>query len=87
MEREKITSEIIKKLQDIDECSVLKMSYYYGFEVSVYLYCRFGGIPEELGQGEELEHNLEKLSRIIRKSETLMNESINSEVNELWKIY
>lgn len=87
MEREKITREIIEKLKDIDMCSAVQMAPYFGFEVAVYLYCRFGGIPEEFGKGEELEYSLKKLGEIIKKSETLMNESINDEVTEFWGMF
>lgn len=73
--------ETIKDLEKIEE------KYYNAyngniFEMAVYFYVRYGELPAEIIDEEDLN----KISRILKKSNTLMNEDINENIMDEWGI-
>lgn len=79
MKRRDMIEETIKKLEDLEN------DYYNAFEgnvfeTAIYLYMRYGEIPMEL----ESENKLEKVSKCLRKADSLFDESINNEIQNLF---
>ena len=78
MTRKEMIEDVMKQLENIER------RYYNAFEgnifeIAIYLYNRYGEIPIEL----ENEDKLKKLSSIINKQFTLINESINEQCENL----
>ena len=73
--------DLIKDLEKIE-------SKYYNayngnvFEMAVYFYMRYGELPAECMEEEDLE----KISKIISKQDTLMNRDINEEISDKWGV-
>ena len=79
---ENMIKDVFKKLEDIENENYNAFNGYF-FQLAVYLYCRYGEVPSEFGSGEELNKNLEKLLEVVRKHESLFNDNINEEAEDL----
>lgn len=79
---ENMIEDIFKELEEIENENYNAFNGYV-FQLAVYLYCRYGEMPSEFGSGEELNKNLEKILEVVRKYESLFNDDINEEVEDL----
>lgn len=75
---------IEEQIKDLEKIEAKYYNAYNGniFEMAVYFYMRFGELPAELLE----ENDLEEFSKILKKQETLMNENINDELSMKWGI-
>lgn len=69
----------MKDLQKIESKYLYESELQNIFEVAIYLYGRYGEIPVEI----ENDDDLRKISRIINRYDTLMNENINDNVEDI----
>lgn len=78
MNRSTMIEDTIKKLKDVEE---LYYNAFEGdiFEIAVYLYLRYGELPYELDNEEKIY----KLGNILRRCDSLFDESLNDKVEEL----
>ncbi|MBQ3475805.1 MAG: hypothetical protein IJH20_06530 [Bacilli bacterium] len=72
-------NDLMKDLQKIESKYLYKSELQNIFEVAIYLYGRYGEIPVEI----ENDDDLRKISRIINRYDTLMNENINDNVEDI----
>lgn len=72
-------NDLIKDLQKIESKYLYESELQNIFEVAIYLYGRYGEIPVEI----ENDDDLRKISRIINRYDTLMNENINDNVEDI----
>lgn len=72
-------NDLMKDLQKIESKYLYESELQNIFEVAIYLYGRYGEIPVEI----ENDDDLRKISRIINRYDTLMNENINDNVEDL----
>lgn len=78
MNRSKMIEDVIRQIRNVEEI------YYNAFEgnifeIAVYLYLRYGELPYELDNEEKLY----KLGNILRRCDSLFDESLNDKVEEL----
>lgn len=78
MNRSTMIEDVIRQIRNVEEI------YYNAFEgnifeIAVYLYLRYGELPYELDNEEKLY----KLSTILKRCNSLFNEVLNDEVEEL----
>lgn len=71
----------------MNKISKIENEYYNAFsgnifEVAMYLFMRYGEIPYEI-DNDNVEENLEKLSKIIRRYDSVYNQDLNDEFEEL----
>lgn len=72
-------NDLMKDLQKIESKYLYESELQNIFEVAIYLYGRYGEIPVEI----ENDDDLRKISRIINRYDTLMNENINDNVEDI----
>lgn len=72
-------NDLMKDLQKIESKYIYESELQNIFEVAIYLYGRYGEIPVEI----ENDDDLRKISRIINRYDTLMNENINDNVEDI----
>jgi hypothetical protein len=72
-------NNLMKDLQKIESKYLYESELQNIFEVAIYLYGRYGEIPVEI----ENDDDLRKISRIINRYDTLMNENINDNVEDI----
>ena len=72
-------NDLMKDLQKIENKYLYESELQNIFEVAIYLYGRYGEIPVEIENDEDLR----KISRIINRYDTLMNENINDNVEDI----
>lgn len=72
-------NDLMKDLQKIESKYLYESELQNIFEVAIYLYGRYGEIPVEI----ENDDDLRKISRIINRYDTLMDENINDNVEDI----
>jgi len=72
-------NDLMKDLQKIESKYLYESELQNIFEVAIYLYGRYGEIPVEIENNDDLR----KISRIINRYDTLMNENINDNVEDI----
>lgn len=78
MNRSTMIEDVIRQIRNVEEI------YYNAFEgnifeIAVYLYLRYGELPYEFDNEEKLY----KLGNILRRCDSLFDESLNDKVEEL----
>lgn len=78
MNRSTMIEDTIKQIKNVEEI------YYNAFEgnifeIAIYLYLRYGELPYEFDNEEKLY----KLGNILRRCDSLFDESLNDKVEEL----
>lgn len=78
MNRSTMIEDTIRQIRNVEEI------YYNAFEgnifeIAIYLYLRYGELPYELDNEEKLY----KLGNILRRCDSLFDESLNDKVEEL----
>ena len=78
MDRSTMIEDTIRQIKNVEEI------YYNAFEgnmfeIAVYLYLRYGELPYELDNEEKLY----KLGTILKRCDSLFDESLNDKVEEL----
>lgn len=78
MNRSTMIEDVIRQIRNVEEI------YYNAFEgnifeIAIYLYLRYGELPYELDNEEKLY----KLGNILRRCDSLFDESLNDKVEEL----
>ena len=78
MNRSKMIEDVIRQIRNVEEI------YYNAFEgnifeIAIYLYLRYGELPYEFDNEEKLY----KLGNILRRCDSLFDESLNDKVEEL----
>ena len=78
MNRSTMIEDVIRQIRNVEEI------YYNAFEgnifeIAVYLYLRYGELPYELDNEEKIY----KLGNILRRCDSLFDESLNDKVEEL----
>lgn len=78
MNRSTMIEDVIRQIRNVEEI------YYNAFEgnifeIAVYLYLRYGELPYEFDNEEKLY----KLGNILRRCDSLFDESLNNKVEEL----
>ena len=78
MNRSTMIEDVIRQIRNVEE------TYYNAFEgnifeIAVYLYLRYGELPYELDNEEKIY----KLGNILRRCDSLFDESLNDKVEEL----
>lgn len=78
MNRSTMIEDVIRQIRNVEEI------YYNAFEgnifeIAVYLYLRYGELPYEFDNEEKLY----KLGDILRRCDSLFDESLNNKVEEL----
>lgn len=78
LDRTFITEVTIKQLKEVEN---LFYNAFEGnmFEIAVYLYLRYGELPYELDNEEKIY----KLGNLLKRYDSLFNESLNDKVEEL----
>lgn len=78
LDRTFMIEETIKQLKEVEN---LFYNAFEGnmFEIAVYLYLRYGELPYELDNEEKIY----KLGTILKRYDSLFNEILNDEVEEL----
>lgn len=78
LDRTFITEVTIKQLKEVEN---LFYNAFEGnmFEIAVYLYLRYGELPYELDNEEKIY----KLGNLLKRYDSLFNEMLNDEVEEL----
>ena len=72
-------NDLMKDLQKIESKYLYESELQNIFEVAIYLYGRYGEIPVEI----ENDDDLRKISRIINRYDTLMHENINDNIEDI----
>ena len=72
-------NDLMKDLQKIESKYLYESELQNIFEVAIYLYGTYGEIPVEIENDEDLR----KISKIINRYDTLMNENINNNVKDI----
>ena len=78
MNRSTMIEDVIRQIRNVEEI------YYNAFEgnifeIAIYLYLRYGELPYEFDNEEKLY----KLGNILRRCDSLFDESLNDKVEEL----
>lgn len=78
MDRSTMIEDTIRQIKNVEEI------YYNAFEgnmfeIAVYLYLRYGELPYELDNEEKIY----KLGNLLKRYDSLFNEVLNDEVEEL----
>ena len=78
MNRSTMIEDTIRQIRNVEEI------YYNAFEgnmfeIAIYLYLRYGELPYELDNEEKIY----KLGNILRRCDSLFDESLNNKVEEL----
>lgn len=78
MDRSTMIEDTIRQIKNVEEI------YYNAFEgnifeIAVYLYLRYGELPYELDNEEKIY----KLGNLLKRCDSLFNEVLNDEVEEL----
>ena len=78
LDRKFMIEETIKQLKEVEN---IFYNAFEGniFEIAVYLYLRYGELPQELDNEEKIY----KLGIILKRCDSLFNEVLNDEVEEL----